>query len=57
MLTGMQIDIINIGRGVITIAASTTLQSAGTKLETQYSGASVYHRGSNTWIAVGRLTV
>ncbi len=56
MNTGMQVDIVNIGTGTITLAASTTLQSSGTKLVTQYTGASVYHRGSNIWLAVGRLT-
>jgi len=56
MITGMQLDIVNVGTGIITIAASTTLLSAGTKLATQYTGASIYHRGSNIWLAVGRLT-
>jgi hypothetical protein len=57
MATGMRVDIVNIGTGTITIAASTTLQSSGTKLVTQYTGASMYHRGSNVWIAMGKLTV
>ena len=57
MITGMKLDIVNVGSGTITIAASTTLQSDGTKLETQYTGASVYHRGNNIWAAFGRLTV
>ena len=58
MTTGMQVDVVNVGTGVITLAASTTLQSrAGrTKLASQYVGASVYHRGSNVWLAVGDLT-
>lgn len=58
MATGMQVDVINVGSGTITLAASTTLQSKSsrTKLATQYVGASVYHRGSNVWLAVGDLT-
>ena len=58
MATGMKVDIVNVGTGTITLAASTTLQSKNskTKLETQYGGASVYHRGSNVWLAVGDLT-
>jgi hypothetical protein len=56
MPTGYRVDIVNVGAGTITLAASTTLQSDGTKLATQYTGASAYHRGSNVWIAVGKLT-
>jgi hypothetical protein len=56
MATGMRVDIVNIGTGTITLAASTTLVSAGTKLVTRYTGASAYHRGSNVWLAMGRLT-
>jgi len=58
METGMKVNIINVGTGIITIAASTTLQSKNTytKLAYQYGGASVYHRGSNIWLAVGDLT-
>ena len=58
MATGMKVDIVNVGTGVITLAASTTLQSKGsfTKLANRYGGASVYHRGSNVWLAVGDLS-
>jgi hypothetical protein len=58
MATGMKVDIVNIGTGTITIAASTTLQSDGSKnkLATQYTGASAYHRGSNVWLLVGKIT-
>jgi hypothetical protein len=56
MVTGMRVDIVNVGSGTITLAASTTLQSDGTKLATQYTAASAYHRGGNTWIAFGKLT-
>ncbi len=53
---GFQCTIVNVGSGTITIAAATTLQSDGTQLATQYTGATVYHRGSNVWLAMGRLT-
>ena len=49
-------EIVNVGSGTITLAASTTLQGEGTQLETQYTGAVVYHRGSNVWLAMGKLT-
>lgn len=56
--TGFQAIIVNVGAGVITIAASTTLQSkdGNTKLSSQYGAASVYHRGSNVWVAMGDLS-
>jgi hypothetical protein len=54
--TGFQVTIVNIGSGTITLAASTTLQGVGTQLATQYTGAVVYHRGSNVWLAMGKLT-
>lgn len=53
---GFQATIVNVGSGTITLAAATTLQGAGTMLATQYTGAVVYHRGSNIWLAMGRLT-
>jgi len=58
MPTGMKVDIVNIGTGTITIAASTTLQSESskTKLATRYTGASAYHRGSNVWLLVGKIS-
>ncbi len=56
MVTGFRVDIVNIGTGTITIAASTTLNSDGTKLATRYTAASAYHRGSNVWICFGKLT-
>ena len=58
LVTGAKINVINVGSGTITLAATTTLQSksSNTKLASQYGGASVYHRGSNVWLAVGDLT-
>jgi len=58
MPTGMRVDIINMGSGVITFAASTTLLSkaSAVTLADQYGGGSVYHKGSNIWVLVGDLT-
>lgn len=57
MNTGMNVTIVNIGTGVITIAASTTLQSkfSNTKLSAQYAAATAYHAGSNVWRLFGDL--
>lgn len=59
MATGMRLDVINIGAGIITLAASTTLNTKGgaKRLIAQWVGASAYHRGSNVWVAVGDLTI
>ena len=56
--TGFQVTIVNVGTGVITLAASTTLssKSSNTKLASQWVGATAYHRGSNVWVAMGDLT-
>jgi hypothetical protein len=54
--SGFQVTISNVGSGTITLAAATTLQGEGTQLATQYTGAVVYHRGSNVWLAMGKLT-
>jgi hypothetical protein len=58
MPQGYKVDIINVGTGVITLAASTTLETedSNTKIATQTVGVSAYHRGSNIWAAVGKLT-
>lgn len=57
MATGMNVDIVNVGSGIITVEA-TTLVSKDSKvtLANQYGGGSVYHRGSNVWLLVGDLT-
>jgi hypothetical protein len=52
---GTKVDVVNIGRGIITLTA-TSLLSDGDRLETQYSAASLYFRGNRTWVAVGELT-
>ena len=56
MTTGMKLDVINVGTGVITFAASTTLQAKANTLADQWGGTSIYHRGSNQWVLVGDLT-
>jgi hypothetical protein len=53
---GFQVTIVNVGVGVITLAAATTLEGEGTQLATSKTGAVVYHRGSNVWLAMGKLT-
>jgi hypothetical protein len=54
---GYQATVVNVGTGVITLAATTTLQSAdaAVTLATQYKAAVVYHRGSDVWLAAGGL--
>jgi hypothetical protein len=42
--------------GEVTFAATTTLQSKGTKLETQFTAAVAVHEGSNVWGLYGELT-
>lgn len=58
MPIGWKVTLVNVNSGVITIAAATTLQSkdSANKLSNQFGGASIYHRGSNVWLAVGDLT-
>lgn len=55
-----RIDITQIGAGQITIAAAggVTIRSSGSKLKLtgQYSGASLYKRGTNEWVLIGDIT-
>ena len=55
--TGFQVALSNVGSGTITITATTTLQSkdSAVTISSQYSMATVYHRGSNVWLLVGDL--
>lgn len=53
---GFQCIIVNYGSGTVTLAATTTLNSVGNELETQYTAATVLHVGSNVWLALGPLT-
>lgn len=56
--TGYQVTIVNIGTGVITIAASGTLQSkfSNNKIASQYAAATAYHAGSNVWRLFGDIS-
>ena len=57
--TGSVLNLLNIGSGTITIAGGTAVTvngNPGLKLSTQWSGASIVKRSSNTWVAVGDLS-
>jgi hypothetical protein len=58
---GTQINLLNIGTGVITIAAvtpgTTTVNATpGLKLRAQWSSATLIKRAANLWVVVGDLT-
>lgn len=55
---GFQVALVNVGTGIITVAASTTLQAKGAAytLANQYGMATLYHRGANVWLLAGDLT-
>jgi hypothetical protein len=58
---GTQISLLNIGTGVITIAATTpgttTVNATpGLKLRAQWSSVTLIKRAANTWVVVGDLT-
>jgi hypothetical protein len=56
--TGWECTIVNVGTGAITIASAGTLQSKGSakRLTTQYSAASLYHRGSDVHLLFGDIS-
>lgn len=57
--TGSVLNVLNIGTGTITIAGGTAVTvngSPGLKLSTQWAGASIIKRGSNSWVAIGDLS-
>lgn len=57
---GTQINIMQLGTAQVTISgAGVTFQSSGNKLKTtdQYSVATLIKTDTNTWVAVGNLTV
>jgi hypothetical protein len=58
LATGFQCVIVNVGSGTIALAATTTLQSkdSANELANQYGAATIYHRGSNVWVAIGDLS-
>ena len=55
---GFQASIVNVGSGVVTLAAEGTLQSrdGAVTLASQYGAAVVYHRGAGVWLAIGDLS-
>ena len=54
--TGFSTTVLNIGDGVITLEASTLLSvDSSVALRDKYAGASVIHRGSGIFYAVGNL--
>lgn len=55
LLTGFSCTIVNKGTGILTLAAAGTLEADATTIQTQNTGATVYHEGSNVWTAVGSL--
>lgn len=50
-----QVIVANVGAGVVTLSAATTLNSIGTDLTTQYSAASIVNIGTDVWEAYGRI--
>ena len=58
--TNTRIDVVQYGAGATTITAGAgvTIRSAGSKLKlsSQYSGCSLYKRGTDEWVAIGDLT-
>jgi hypothetical protein len=54
---GFQVVLVNVGSGVITVAADTTLQSkdSAVTIASQYAAAVVYNRGSDVWLLMGDI--
>jgi len=50
---GVEVVINNVGTGVITLNASSTLNGKGNQLTTQWSSCIVYHKNFNTWRVYG----
>ena len=56
---GTSIDILQVGAGQVTIAGDTGVTVNGTpglKLRTQWSSATLFKRGSDSWVVMGDLT-
>ena len=58
LVAGESIDILQLGAGQVTIAASSTTVNGtpGLKLRAQYSSATVYCTATNTYVVVGDLS-
>ena len=58
--TNTRIDLLQYGAGQTTVAAGAgvTIYSSGSKLKLtgQYSGASLWKQGTNTWVLIGDIT-
>ena len=54
---GTRIDILQYGAGQVTVGGSVTIRSAGSKLKLagQYSGATLWKRGTNEWALIGDI--
>jgi hypothetical protein len=55
---GQSIDMMSLGAGIVTVAAggATLNGTPGLKLRAQYSGATLYCIGSNSFILLGDLS-
>jgi len=56
---GTRIDLVQYGAGQVTVGgASVTIRSSGSKLKLagQYSGATLWKRGTNEWVLIGDIT-
>jgi hypothetical protein len=58
LTAGQSIDIIQLGAGQVTVSGSgvTLNGTPGLKLRTQYSAATVYCVGSNSYVVIGDLS-
>ena len=54
---GTRIDILQYGAGQVTVGGAVTIRSAGGKLKlaSQYSGATLWKRGTNEWALIGDI--
>lgn len=56
---GTRIDLVQYGAGQVTVGGSgVTIRSSGSKLKLtgQYSGATLWKRGTNEWVLIGDIT-
>jgi hypothetical protein len=58
LTAGQSIDLLQLGAGQVTVVASGTTVNGtpGLKLRTQYSAATVYCVGSNSYVVIGDLS-
>jgi hypothetical protein len=56
---GQSIDLLSLGAGIVTVAAggATLVGTPGLKLRIQYSAATLYCVGSNSYVLIGDLSV